>query len=131
MTERSEPNIGAAKDRTRAESDALVLDHVRKTTGGIIPPQIRLMSRKAGTRTTFMAHKRQTVDEGPLSAREASLIALAAAVVVRSRDRIRTHAAAARKAGATEEEVVQAALIAGYVAGTSPLRTAGEAICPE
>jgi alkylhydroperoxidase/carboxymuconolactone decarboxylase family protein YurZ len=36
----------------------------------------------------------------------------------------RNHAAFARKAGAGEDEIIQAALIAGLICGTSPLRTA-------
>jgi AhpD family alkylhydroperoxidase len=121
----------SSSNDARRETDEAILKRVAQSSGGAAPPQLRIMSKRVGTLTTFWAHKEQTFGQGPLTARDQALISMAAAVVIRSRDCIRVHANAARQAGATEEEIVQTALIAAYVSGTSPLRTAGEAICSE
>jgi AhpD family alkylhydroperoxidase len=118
-------------EKARQESDDVILRRLAQAAGGVVPPPLRLMSRRPGTVTTFVAHKDQVMSQGPLTAKEQALIALAAAVVIRSPVCIRVHASAARQAGAAEAEIVQAALIAGLVCGASPLRTAAEAICPE
>jgi AhpD family alkylhydroperoxidase len=63
-----------------------------------------------------------------LSEKEAYLIALAAAVAQKSPVCMKAHSESALKAGASADEVRQAALIAGLISGTSALHVAFESI---
>jgi len=94
---------------------------------GFRPPALEVMSGREGTLESFMIYGKRAFDGGPLSERESYLAALAAAVALRSPTCIRAHSESAIRAGATEEEVLQAALIAGVVSGTSALHVAHEA----
>jgi AhpD family alkylhydroperoxidase len=105
------------------DSDALWLERIAKNKGAV-PPPLRLMALRPGTVSTFMAHRSRVLEGGPLGEKEKALLGVAVAVALKSAVCIRSHASDARKAGAEEDEIVQAALIAGLICGTSPLRTA-------
>ena len=94
---------------------------------GFRPPALLLISGRPQTLERFMGYARGIFEGGPLSAKEAYLVALASAVALKSPVCIRAHAASAAGAGATRDEVLQTALIAGVVSGTSPLHAAFEA----
>ena len=95
---------------------------------GFRPPALMLMAGRRGTLPAFMAYGNGLFDGGPLSEREAYLIAMAAAVAQKSPVCMKAHSESALKAGATVDEVRQAALIAGLISGTSALHTAFESI---
>ncbi|MBI5533261.1 MAG: carboxymuconolactone decarboxylase family protein [Deltaproteobacteria bacterium] len=107
----------------RSEEDARILAELARAQGHV-PIPLPLVAKRPGTVATLIAHKNQIMEGGPLTQKERSLIALSSAVAVKSTECIRAHAAHARKAGATEDEVVQAVLIAGFVCGMSPIRAA-------
>jgi len=91
---------------------------------GFVPGPLLAMSGRPGTLGRFMAYGKGLMEEGPLSAKERSLVALSAAMALKSADCILAHSMKARKAGATEEEVLQAVLIAGMIGNTSTLHVA-------
>lgn len=95
---------------------------------GQIPVPIKLMAMRSGTVETFMAHRNQVFEGGPLNTREQALVALSSAVALKSADCIRSHADRARKAGASEEEIIQTMLIASIISSASPLHIAYKGI---
>jgi len=97
-----------------------------KESMGFVPGPLVAMSKRPGTLSRFMAYGKGLMEDGPLSARERSLVALSAATALKSADCIRAHCMKARNAGATEEEVLQALLIAGMISNTSALHVAHE-----
>lgn len=62
--------------------------------------------------------------EGALSIREKAVIALACAVAIRCPDCAQRHSKLAQKAGASQEELLEAAALAGLVRMGSGLNTA-------
>jgi len=95
---------------------------------GFRPPALMLMAGRKGTLPAFMAYGNGLFEGGPLSEKEAYLIALAAAVAQKSPVCMKAHSESALKAGATVDEVRQAALVAGLISGTSALHVAFESI---
>jgi AhpD family alkylhydroperoxidase len=95
---------------------------------GFRPPALMLMAGRKGTLPAFMAYGNGLFEGGPLSEKEAYLVALAAAVAQKSPVCMKAHSESALKAGASADEVRQAALIAGLISGTSALHTAFESI---
>ncbi len=94
---------------------------------GFVPKPLKLMGHRADLLGGFMTYGKGIFDGGPLSEKERSLVALSAAVALKSPDCIRAHSGRARRAGAGEDEVVQTLLIAGLISHTSPLHVAYEA----
>jgi AhpD family alkylhydroperoxidase len=95
---------------------------------GWVSNPLKLMENRHGTVKTFMAHSAQIFKGGPLNKKEQALIALAVTAAIKSKHCIRTKAEEAKKAGISEEEIVQTLLITGLVVGNSLLHTAYEAI---
>ena len=95
---------------------------------GRVPPAFHLMAQRPGTVDAFASYRSQILTGGPLTEKEQSLIMLASAVCLKSSACIRSNADNARKATATEDEIVQTVLIAGLASGSSPLRLAYEAL---
>ncbi|HNR26768.1 MAG TPA: carboxymuconolactone decarboxylase family protein [Methanobacteriaceae archaeon] len=62
--------------------------------------------------------------EGALSTREKTLIALASSVAIRCQDCVKRHAKLATQAGASQEELLEAAALASLVRMGSGLNTA-------
>lgn len=85
---------------------------------------IKLIEKREGALEAFMPYRDQILNNGPLSNKERFLIALAATVALKSPKCIATQSKNALKAGASEDEIVQAMLIVGLVSGNSPLNTA-------
>lgn len=85
---------------------------------------IKLIEKRTGALEAFMPYRDQILNNGPLSNKERFLIALAATVALKSPECIATQTKNALKAGASEDEVVQAMLIVGLISGNSPLNTA-------
>jgi 4-carboxymuconolactone decarboxylase len=117
-------------NRRTSEDDAKVMAAISKRMGHV-PAPLPLVAKRPGAAATLWAHKNQVMEGGPLSEKERSLIALSSAAALKSTECVRSHAQAARKAGASEEEVIQTVLIAGYVSGMSPLRAAYDVFCDE
>jgi len=114
---------GYDADPVSPDSDETWLKHFQETRG-VIPPPLKLMALRPGTVSAFMAYRGQVLKGGPLGEKEKALLGVAVSVALKSSACIRNHASAARKAGANEDEIAQAALIAGLICGASPLRTA-------
>jgi AhpD family alkylhydroperoxidase len=95
---------------------------------GFRPPALMLMATRKGTLPAFMAYGNGLFEGGPLTEKEAYLVALAAAVALKSPVCMKAHSASAVKAGASADEVRQAALIAGLISGTSALHVAFESV---
>ena len=91
---------------------------------GWIPKPLQLMAKRSGVLEAFVAYRNQVFEGGPLSGKEEALVALSAAVALKSVQCIPMHANRARKAGAGEDEVIQTMLIANVISGTSPLHIA-------
>jgi AhpD family alkylhydroperoxidase len=104
--------------------DLKIMENVKKMKGRV-PTPLKVMSLRPGTLTTFMAHRNQIMENGPLSEKTRSLIGIGIAVAMRSPQCIRTQSDTARATGATEDEIAQAVLIASVMLGASPLRSAG------
>lgn len=118
---------GFDADQAEKDADEKWLEHFGQNKGVIQTP-LRLMALRPGTVAAFMAHRNQILEGGPLSEKEKALLGVSVSVALKSAVCVRNHAAFARKAGASEDEIVQAALIAGLICGTSPLRTAFDGI---
>jgi AhpD family alkylhydroperoxidase len=93
---------------------------------GFRPPALQLMSERGGVLERFMPYGLAAFEGGPLTTREAYLVAVGAATALKSPTCIGAHTASAIDAGATPDDVIQAMLIAGVVSGTSPLHIAHE-----
>lgn len=91
---------------------------------GEVQTPVKVMAKRPGTLARFMAYHKTIFGDGPLTERERRLIAVAVGVARNSPKCIATHANAARKAGASEDEIVQSMLIASVMLGASPLRAA-------
>ena len=94
---------------------------------GFVPGPLALMSKRPGVLSNFMSYGKRLFEGGPLNDRERFLIALSAATALKSPNCIRSHSMRALKAGATEDETLQAMLIAGMIASTSTLHVAYDA----
>jgi AhpD family alkylhydroperoxidase len=103
--------------------DQQILTEMQADTGNVKTP-VKIMAKRLGTLSRFMAYHKKIFGEGPLTPRERRLVAVGVAVAMRSPACIETHAGVARKAGASEDDIVQAMLIASLMLGTSPLRSA-------
>lgn len=91
---------------------------------GFRPNPLVLMSKRDDVLANFMSYGKQIFEGGPLSDKEVYLIALSAAVALKSPKCIEAHSKTAEKLGATKEEIIQAILIAGLISNTSPLHIA-------
>ncbi len=100
-----------------------ILANVKANTGEV-PTPLKIMSMRPGTLASFMGYRNQVFENGPLTDRERSLVAIGVAVAMRSPKCSYTHSNAARQAGASEDDIVQAMLIASLMLGVSPLRAA-------
>lgn len=89
-----------------------------------IPKALRLMTQRSETLPRFMSYGKGVFEGGPLNERERYLVALSAAVALKSPECIQAHGRRARQAGATDEEIVQTALVAGLVSNGSVLHMA-------
>ncbi|MBN1510316.1 MAG: carboxymuconolactone decarboxylase family protein [Sedimentisphaerales bacterium] len=95
---------------------------------GFVPKALRLMSERQTLLPRFMAYGRGVLEGGPLSDKERSLVALAAAVALKSPECTAAHSKRARKSGATDGEIIQATLIAGLISNTSALHIAQDSL---
>jgi AhpD family alkylhydroperoxidase len=95
---------------------------------GFQPPALRLMAGREGTLPAFMIYGNGLFEGGPLTEKEAYLVALAAAVAHGSPVCMEAHSESALKAGASADEVRQAVLIAGLISNTAPLHAAFQSI---
>jgi AhpD family alkylhydroperoxidase len=108
---------------SRTNNDKEILEKMLKENGKL-SKAIQLMGKRSGAVSNFMKYRNQIFEEGPLSKKERFLIALAAAVALKSNHCIPVQANNAKKAGASEEEIIQTMLIVGVVSGNSPLNVA-------
>jgi AhpD family alkylhydroperoxidase len=106
-----------------AGDEETILAKIKREMGFTPGPAV-VLSRRPGLLRDFMAYSKRLQEGGPLSERERNLIALAAAASLNSPHCIRSYSKKALKAGAGEDEVVQAILIAGLVSHALPLHTA-------
>ncbi|MDD1749673.1 MAG: carboxymuconolactone decarboxylase family protein [Methanothrix sp.] len=77
-----------------------------------------------GVDSAFKNLVSEILKDGELSAKEKAIIALACSVAVRCDHCVKRHQQAARNAGATREEMLEAAAIAGLVRMGSGFNTA-------
>ncbi len=119
MQKQAVTDSGQLKD----DSDETWLTHFEEIKG-MIPTPLKMMALRPGTVSAFMAHRNRIFEGGPLTEREKALLGVSVSVALISPACIRNHANDARKAGAGEDEIVQAVLIAGLICGASPLRAA-------
>lgn len=91
---------------------------------GFRPNPLVIMSKRNDVLVHFMSYGNQIFEGGPLSEKEVYLIALSAAVALKSQNCIRAHAKTAEKLGASKNEIIQTILIAGLISNTSPLHIA-------
>lgn len=91
---------------------------------GFIPDAIKLMVKRKGTLNAFVSFRNQIFNNGPLDMKETALIALGVAVALKSNNCIKVNTKKAKATGATEEEIIQAMLIAGLHSGNNPLHNA-------
>jgi AhpD family alkylhydroperoxidase len=106
-----------------------ILDQL-KQEHGFVPKALQVMTGRSKTLPRFMAYGKGIFEGGPLGEKERYLVALAAAVALKSPDCISAHSKRARRYGATEDEVTQTALIAGLIANTSALHAACDCLKP-
>jgi AhpD family alkylhydroperoxidase len=100
-----------------------IIEKMQKEQGSV-SKAFKLMSKRLGAISSFIPYRNQILNNGPLSAKEKSLIALATTVAVKSSNCIAVQSKKAKEAGASEDEIVQTMLIVGLVSGNSPLNTA-------
>ncbi len=74
-----------------------------KEMKGDVPPPLKIMAMRPGTLSTFMAHRNQVMENGPLTERERSLIGIGFAVAMKSAKCVSTQANNARQAGVRKE----------------------------
>ena len=123
--------IGSDDEQTTKRAvDQKILAKVSEEMGRI-PNPLQLMTMRPGTVATFMAHRNQILEGGPLNSKERALVTIATAVALKSPQCIRTNTNNARKVGVPEDEIIQTILIAGLLSGSSPLNIAYEAIHEE
>lgn len=121
-------NVDSKMDREgKYAQDLEIMEHIKKMKGKVATP-LKVMALRPGTLTTFMAHRNQVMENGPLSEKTRALIGTGVAVAMRSDQCIKTQSATARDAGATDAEIAQAVLMASVMLGASPLRSAGSCL---
>lgn len=108
----------------KCADDSKILENVEAMKGSV-PTPLRVMALRPGTLSTFMSHRNQVMENGPLAEKTRSLIGIGIAVAMRSSRCIKTQSDAARKAGASADEIAQAVLMASVMLGASPLHSAG------
>jgi AhpD family alkylhydroperoxidase len=116
--------------RDKSEADNKILAKISQELGWL-PKPLKILAKRPGSVETFMTHRNQIWEGGPLSKKENSLIALATAITIQSATCIRTHAKNARKAGAQEDEIIQTMLNVSLMAGISSLHLAYGALSEE
>jgi AhpD family alkylhydroperoxidase len=123
MENMQEVNNGMDRDEKHSK-DLKIMENVKKMKGRV-PTPLRVMALRPGTLATFMAHRNQVMENGPLSEKTRSLIGIGVAVAMRSSNCIKSQSGTARASGANEDEIAQAVLMASIMLGASPLRSAG------
>jgi AhpD family alkylhydroperoxidase len=113
----------ATPPASAAPDDGQILAQFQREHG-FIPKALRLLAQRPEALPRFMSYGKGVFEGGPLNERERYLVALSAAVALKSPDCIQAHGRRARQAGATDEEIVQTALVAGLVSNGSVLHTA-------
>lgn len=113
---------GTATSSARTEEAQILADY--QNQHGYVPKALLAMSARESVLSGFMSYGHAIFDNGPLSDRERSLVALAAATALKSPECIAAHSSRARQAGATDDEVAQTVLIAGLLSNTSALHVA-------
>ncbi len=98
---------------------------------GGMPNPLKLMEKRPGTLERFLGYSKHVFESGPLSKKEKALIAVATTVALRAEHCIHTKIDEARKAGISEEEIVQTILMAGQMAGNTTMHTAYEAFADQ
>jgi len=117
-------NIGNETDQEKKYAqDLQIMENVKKVKGKV-PTPLKVMALRPGTLSTFMTHRNQVMENGPLSEKTRSLIGIGVAVAMRSSQCIKTQSDSARGAGATDDEIAQTVLMASVMLGASPLRSA-------
>lgn len=117
-------NISNETDREKKSAqDLLVMKNVKEMKGKV-PTPLKILALRPGTVSTFMAHRNQVMENGPLSEKTRALIGTSVAVAMRSPQCIKSQSDTARAAGATDDEIAQAVLMASVMLGISPLRQA-------
>ncbi len=114
-------DIKGSDGKSAADQD--ILASIKEVKGDV-PPPLKIMAMRPGTLSTFMAHRNQVMENGPLTERERSLIGIGIAVAMKSSKCVSTQANNARQAEVSEDEIVQAMLMASVMLGTSPLHVA-------
>ncbi len=107
----------------KSAADQSILATIKEMKGDV-PPPLKIMAMRPGTLSTFMAHRNQVMENGPLTERERSLIGIGIAVAMKSAKCVSKQANNARQAEASEDEIVQAMLMASVMLGASPLHVA-------
>jgi AhpD family alkylhydroperoxidase len=118
---------GHSKDEPLGPKEEQILASV-EAVKGFRPPALLLMAGREGTLPAFMSYGTGLFEGGPLGEKEAYLVALAAAVALKSPVCMKAHSESAIRAGASPDEIRQTALIAGMISGTSPLHEAFQSI---
>jgi AhpD family alkylhydroperoxidase len=112
----------AEASETISKNEA-ILSKVEKQKG-FRPNPLLIMSKRNDVLSYFMSYGNQIFERGPLTAKEVYLIALSAAVALKSPICIRAHSKSAEKLGASKEEIIQTILVAGLISNTAPLHIA-------
>jgi AhpD family alkylhydroperoxidase len=100
-----------------------ILEYIEQQSG-FRPKPLKLMAKRKGALLKLMEYAKPVLHGGPLTPKESALVALSAVVARKSGPCIRSHAARAREAGASEDEIVQVPMIAGLLSNTTPLHIA-------
>jgi AhpD family alkylhydroperoxidase len=108
---------------TVEQKDKEILANVERENGWI-PNPLKLMEKRPGTVQTFMAHKTQVYNGGPLNKKEQALITLAVAAAIRSEHCMSVRTDEAKKEGVSKDEIVQTLLITSQMVGSSLLQIA-------
>jgi alkylhydroperoxidase/carboxymuconolactone decarboxylase family protein YurZ len=107
-----------------------VLARMAKTHGQAYPP-FQVLAQRPGAVSAFSAYRDLVLDQGPLSARDRALVQLTTAVALRLSFCIGKLAKNAKAAGMSQDEIVQATLIASIQSANSLLHSAHEGILPK
>jgi alkylhydroperoxidase/carboxymuconolactone decarboxylase family protein YurZ len=105
------------------ESDREVLARIADNSGQV-PAPFQVLAQRSGAVSAFSAYRDQVFEQGPLSERDRALVQLTAAVALRLSFCMEKLVKAAKKKGLSQEEVVQATLIASIQSANSMLHTA-------
>ena len=109
------------------ESDHEALARIADKSGQV-PAPFQILAQRPGAVSAFSAYRDQVFDGGPLSPRDRALVQLTAAVALRLSFCIGKLVKGAKKAGLTQEEIVQATLIASIQSANSMLHTAHDGL---